>query len=317
MSRNKDIHHDGTKDGKEGAEAASPDLPSRRPCLYTLPMLTEPMPTDVHTALVVIPTCNAAAFLDRTLASVAASIAHHCRRSGAAPDRFLTVVVDDASTDGTVAVAEGWRDRLSLMILGNAERRGTSFSRNRGAAAAAAAVLFFLDHDDEFLPEHLDVCLRGLDQRPDAAYVRTGVELTVPVHPAWLPVIASHLPITLGVRQDCHALLGGFNEDPAVRVLRCEDVLYANLLDGFFHGLRTDVVTARHHHMPGNALDNQLERFRQPPGAVPPTPMKPEETEARRQVEASHRRQAERVGQRFATLLRTMKPVAAPVSSGQ
>lgn len=260
-----------------------------------------------YRALVVIPTCNAAAFLDRTLASVAASLDLWCRRRGEAVDSILTVVVDDASDDATAGIAEAWRQRLPLLCLRNTTRRGTSASRNLGAAAAEAECLFFLDHDDEFLPEHLDVCLQGLAARPDAGFVRTEVELTVDVHPAWLPVFASHLPITLCVRQACHELVGGFNEDPAVRVLRCEDVLYANLLDGFFRGIRAAAVTARHHHMPGNALDSQLERFRQPPGALPPMPLKPEEQQARLQVDASHRRQAERAGQRIATLLRVMK----------
>lgn len=261
-----------------------------------------------HKALVVIPTCNAASFLDRTLASLAASIAVRRCRTGEPARDFLTVIVDDASTDETLAIAAGWRDRLPLLCLRNDQRQGTSCSRNRGAAARSAEFLFFLDHDDEYLPPHVDVCLSALEQQPDAGYVRTGVELTVPVDPGWLPIMASHLPITLCVRQDCHLLTGGFNEHEALRTLRCEDVLYANILEGFFRGLRTDAVTARHHLVAGNALDAQLERFRRPPGMVPNL-LTAAQAEVRPQVESSHRLQVERTGRRLATVLRTMKPV--------
>jgi glycosyltransferase involved in cell wall biosynthesis len=280
-------------------------FPAARPSCITRAMSSRPY--DVK-ALVVIPTCNAAAFLDRTLASVAASVAHHCERTGLAPEEIVTVVVDDASTDETVALAGRWRNRLHVTCLENPERRGTSYSRNRGATARSAEFVFFLDHDDEFLPGHIDICLAALAQHPQAGYVRTGVELTVPVHPDWLKIIASHLPINLCVRQDVHGLVGGFNEDESLRVLRCEDVLYANILDGFFQGVTVDEVTARHHHMPGNALDGQLDKFRAPPGTVQGE-MSPDQRAASPQVHASHRMQLERAGRRLGTLLRTMKPV--------
>ena len=66
------------------------------------------------------------------------------------------VVVDDASTDGT---AEALRDRYgdSVRIVSLTENRGPSGARNEGVRATSAPLVAFLDDDDEWLPEKLQV----------------------------------------------------------------------------------------------------------------------------------------------------------------
>ena len=64
----------------------------------------------------------------------------------------LEVVVDDASVDDTVAVAESSSRGLDVRVLVNEVNRERSYSRNRGAAEARGRYLVFLDSDDVLQP---------------------------------------------------------------------------------------------------------------------------------------------------------------------
>lgn len=95
---------------------------------------------------VVIPAKNAAAFLDRALASVQAQ---------AAP-ALEVVVVDDGSTDATAAICQS----RGVRVVHLSESRGPSAARNCGVAATTAPLIAFLDADDEWMPTHTQELLR-------------------------------------------------------------------------------------------------------------------------------------------------------------
>lgn len=67
---------------------------------------------------------------------------------------FELIVVDDGSTDGTVAHLAKFGDRIHLLSQPN---RGAAAARNRGVNQARGRYISFLDSDDLWLPGKLEV----------------------------------------------------------------------------------------------------------------------------------------------------------------
>src|SRR5262245_22830573 len=71
------------------------------------------------------------------------------------------VIVDDGSTDGTVAVAKAYAARDPRVLLLQQSNAGPGPARNTGFSAAQGRFFAFLDSDDEwddtFLAEHLAI----------------------------------------------------------------------------------------------------------------------------------------------------------------
>jgi glycosyltransferase involved in cell wall biosynthesis len=106
---------------------------------------------------VVIPTFNRANKLKKTLDSVVAqSFAN-----------FEVLVMDDGSTDDTQAVVESFRDsRIRYEWAPNSG--GPATPRNRGIDAAKAGWVCFLDADDLWYPEKLQLVSEAIAQNPDS-----------------------------------------------------------------------------------------------------------------------------------------------------
>jgi GT2 family glycosyltransferase len=91
-------------------------------------------------ASVVIPARDAAAVIGVQLQALAAQ---------PEADRLEILVVDNGSSDGTGAVARGWRDRLpGLRVLEARDRASQAYARNVGIAAAQCDQILLCDADD-------------------------------------------------------------------------------------------------------------------------------------------------------------------------
>jgi len=103
---------------------------------------------------VIIPCHNYGRFLGKALDSVI--------RQTLAVDEII--VVDDGSTDETSQVAAGYGSRVRYIYQENA---GASAARNRGAREAAGDWISFLDADDQWEPNKLQIQRGVLGVHPD------------------------------------------------------------------------------------------------------------------------------------------------------
>ncbi|MBP2372625.1 glycosyltransferase family 2 protein [Paeniglutamicibacter psychrophenolicus] len=113
---------------------------------------------------VIVPAMNQQDFIGDTLASLAR------QRLGARELEVL--VIDDASTDATAAIAGQFASGLpGLRIITHPANRGVSAARNTGLENASGEFVVFLDPDDWFAPNHLAQLADGLEEL-DVDYVR-------------------------------------------------------------------------------------------------------------------------------------------------
>ena len=112
---------------------------------------------------VVIPAFNRAGIIGEALSSV-----HAQTRSP-----LETIVVDDASTDGTADVAE----REGARVIRLAHNRGAAGARNEGIRAAAGEAIALLDSDDFWEPHHLATLVSLLEENPDASAAGSAVRM--------------------------------------------------------------------------------------------------------------------------------------------
>ena len=105
---------------------------------------------------VVIPAYNAAKTLEEALSSIL----------GQSPPPAEIIVVDDGSTDATIAVA---RRIAPSAIVTSQTNQGCGAATNVGILMAASPILAFLDADDIWLPGKAAAQLRFLGQSPEAA----------------------------------------------------------------------------------------------------------------------------------------------------
>ena len=97
---------------------------------------------------IIIPAYNAAKYLNRCIESVAnQNLPHDC---------YEAIVVNDGSTDDTLAVLDLLIDKYSFLRYISTPNRGLSNARNRGIAEASGEYILFLDSDDSISPNVLD-----------------------------------------------------------------------------------------------------------------------------------------------------------------
>ena len=105
----------------------------------------------------IIPTYNSGSYLRDTLDSVMAL-------KGERPE---VIVVDDGSSDGTVALARSYPD---IRVV-EQKNSGDAAARDHGLALASGQFVMYLDHDDLLLPDAMNLHLAAIEADDSLAMV--------------------------------------------------------------------------------------------------------------------------------------------------
>ena len=111
---------------------------------------------------VIVPMRDAARFIDDALDSIVG-------QRDIAPGTLEVIVVDNGSTDDSVARVERRRDRRVRLL--SEPQRGAAAARNLGIAGASGRYLAFLDADDRWRPAKLAPQITALERDAGADLV--------------------------------------------------------------------------------------------------------------------------------------------------
>ena len=219
---------------------------------------------------VVMPVHNARAFLGESIRSILEQTL----------DDFEFVILDDASTDGSLELLQEWSRRdPRIQIHQSSKRLGLSGSSNAVVSKASAPIVARMDADDIAHPDRLRRQWNVIESRPDIAVVGTlcnGIDATgreVRPRDRWRLVRRSaYIPFPHGsamFRREVFDQVGGYNETSTSgedqdlffrmaargRVVTLPDVLYSYRYHSnnatLFNGTR---AISENHSENGNAL---------------------------------------------------------------
>ena len=134
------------------------------------------------------------------------------------------IVVDDGSTDDTVAVA----NRYPVQLI-RQPNQGVCVAGNTGFAAARGEFVLRLDADDRLAPTYVEETVAALRVHPEAHFAYTAVAYfgarqgTYPIEPFAADTLAewNYVNASALVRRDSLRRVGGYNLNMAG--CRCED----------------------------------------------------------------------------------------------
>lgn len=166
---------------------------------------------------VIIPTYNRAHFVVDAVTSVLTQDF---------PD-FEVIVVDDGSTDQTVAAMAQFNDYRLVFV--QQKNRGRSQARNRALEMARGRYIAFLDSDDLYMPGKLALQVDYLDRHPDVGMVYTSAHCVDysgrPLNDRYIASVSGWIytsiaffrPVTITLptvmaRRELFARAGGFDE---------------------------------------------------------------------------------------------------------
>jgi glycosyltransferase involved in cell wall biosynthesis len=122
------------------------------------------------TVSVVIPVYNAAPYVAQAVETALAQ-----------PETAEVLLVEDGSTDGSLAICErlaAANERVHLYRHPGGQNRGASASRNLAIQHSRQDYIAFLDADDYFLPERFRLTRELFDRHPDADGVYEAIGAT-------------------------------------------------------------------------------------------------------------------------------------------
>ena len=112
---------------------------------------------------IILPTYNRAHLLSTAIESVIAQ----------SITDWELIIIDDGSTDNTKELVFSFQD--SRIMYGHQENKGRSIARNAGLQNARGTWICFLDSDDWYLEDHLEVFEEAMKINPNSEIFKTGV----------------------------------------------------------------------------------------------------------------------------------------------
>ena len=170
------------------------------------------------------------------------------------------VVVEDCSTNDSLAVAEEWmrshQSRFnSISLVQHSNNRGLSAARNTAISVSSTPYIFVLDADNMLYPRCVDRCIAALEADAQAAVAypiieKCGVTAELIGNVVWIRdrfkrvncVDAMSL-----IRREALAEVGGYSELTAIGRLGWEDYeLWCKFVDKGFNGVQVPEILARY-----------------------------------------------------------------------
>lgn len=162
---------------------------------------------------------------------------------------FEVIICDDGSNDNTKAVVESYNVKLNLIYLWEENWGGPAKPRNRGIAKAQGEWICFLDSDDWWTPNKLQVCYESIKSNVDLIYhditlcrgkSRKGIRVRKMASPILIDLLVKGNEIcnsSVVVRKNILSIIGGINEDK--KMISSEDyntwLRISQLTDNFVH----------------------------------------------------------------------------------
>jgi len=133
---------------------------------------------DIHSPLISIlmPVYNRRHLIQRALHSVFSQTL----------EDWELIIIDDGSTDDVEEDIVPLLQRHANFRYMKHARRGVAASRNIGIHAAMGSYITFLDSDDEYRNDHLELRVSFFNQYPEVDIIHGGVELVGPPETHWV-----------------------------------------------------------------------------------------------------------------------------------
>jgi len=110
---------------------------------------------------IIIPTFNRCNFLKNAIRSVLLQT----------KTDFELIIIDDGSTDSTATMIKTFEDKRLVYV--HQQHQGVSSARNHGITLARAKFIAFLDSDDCFIPDKLQITLDYINRYPNIQIFHT------------------------------------------------------------------------------------------------------------------------------------------------